>query len=375
MFLGVVLHAALSYLTFDAVFTPAWDQSRSGAFDIACFAIHAFRMQAFFVVAGYFAALGLERRGVGEFLRARGLRIALPLAVGAVTIVPLVTAQFLIAKGHPLHPLWLVAAPAHLWFLLYLLVFSLLAAVWRATIERRALGKGGVLARVAASAWAVPVLMLPTAAINLLMPQWIIETPWAWIPSPVTLLYYGLFFSTGFALRRSGGLARAGRAWPILLPLAVLVLLPALLVIGPGMTPALVARFGHSGNVPAALVQGAFTWSMVFGLLGVLTRVCAHPRPWVRWLADASYWVYLVHLPVVYYLQRVLVDWRVPGMSIGPAEAFVKFAIILGLTIVFCLLTYAVLIRPTPLERVIGGGRPRRPSAQSALGAGIATAD
>ena len=26
------------------------------------------------------------------------------------------------------------------------------------------------------------------------------------------------------------------------------------------------------------------------------------PLPWVRWLADSSYWIYIVHLPIVAFL-------------------------------------------------------------------------
>ena len=68
MFLGVVLHAALGFMTFDVPFTPVMDASRSVVFDIIVFFTHAFRMQAFFVVAGYFAALLLARRPPGPFL-------------------------------------------------------------------------------------------------------------------------------------------------------------------------------------------------------------------------------------------------------------------------------------------------------------------
>ncbi len=373
MFLGVVLHAALSFLTFEVPYTPAWDESRAGLLDIAVFAIHAFRMQAFFVVAGYFAALGLAKRPVREFFAGRALRIGLPLLVGAFTIVPLTIAPFLIAQNASLKPVYLVATPAHLWFLVYLVIFSLGAAAWHLTTEKHRLGtggRGGWLARAATSPWAVLWLIVPTVLLNLTMPTWIIETAWGWIPNPASLAYYTLFFATGYALHRSGTIESVGRAWPVFLPIAIFVLLPALVVIGAGFTPVWVTSLAgrpvlaHLANAPAAVIQAAFTWSMVLGLLGVLNRACRVSRPWVRWLADASYWVYLSHLPVVYFLQLKLVAWQVPGVPVGPLAALLKFAIILATTIAFCLITYAIFVRPTPLERIIGGGR-AKPRAAS----------
>jgi Acyltransferase family len=47
----------------------------------------------------------------------------------------------------------------------------------------------------------------------------------------------------------------------------------------------------HVAGVGAAAVP---TWLLVFGLTGLFVRHGDGPRPWVRYLADASYWMYLV---------------------------------------------------------------------------------
>ena len=112
----------------------------------------------------------------------------------------------------------------------------------------------------------------------------------------------------------------------------------------------------QAGIVVAATIQALFTWGMILGLFGLFVSICAKNRAWVRWLADSSYWVYLLHLPTVYWLQYVMADAAVPGMSPGPLEACVKFAAILATVTAFTLGTYALLVRPTALERVVGGG-------------------
>src|SRR4051794_23073484 len=57
--------------------------------------IHVFRLPLSFAMSGSFLALLVSRRGIGLTLRNRPLRIAVPLAVGLFTLVPL-----LIAASH-----------------------------------------------------------------------------------------------------------------------------------------------------------------------------------------------------------------------------------------------------------------------------------
>jgi surface polysaccharide O-acyltransferase-like enzyme len=88
MLLGIVLHASLSY------FDSGWavnDGVDSEFFAVLLIAIHGFRMPLFFLLSGYFTALLVQRRGIAQTAKNRLLRITIPLAIGAVTIVPLTT--------------------------------------------------------------------------------------------------------------------------------------------------------------------------------------------------------------------------------------------------------------------------------------------
>ena len=86
MLLGIALHAAIAYSGGPWI---ARDDA-SAACGIACLAIHGFRMQLFFLLSGFFAAMLWRRRGLRGLLSNRSKRIALPLVVGVFTIVPLV---------------------------------------------------------------------------------------------------------------------------------------------------------------------------------------------------------------------------------------------------------------------------------------------
>ena len=89
----------------------------------------------------------------------------------------------------------------------------------------------------------------------------------------------------------------------------------------------------------------------MFGLLGLYRRHLARPAPVARYLAGASFWVYLVHLPIVGLIQADLLGTPIPPEA--------KFALVLTLTLALGLASYHVLVRPTALGRLLGGrGRP-----------------
>jgi peptidoglycan/LPS O-acetylase OafA/YrhL len=85
MLLGIVLHAALSFMDIP---WPVRDESRAPEFAFVVSAIHGFRMPLFFLLSGFFTAMLWRKRGLGGLLKQRAMRIALPLALGCVTIVP-----------------------------------------------------------------------------------------------------------------------------------------------------------------------------------------------------------------------------------------------------------------------------------------------
>ena len=71
-------------------------------------------------------------------------------------------------------------------------------------------------------------------------------------------------------------------------------------------------------------------WYWVFGIIGAAQRFCANASSRRRYLADASYWVYVIHLPVVFGLQVLVMDWP---LSLGlDAKAMVLLMLTLIVT-------------------------------------------
>ncbi|HXP60146.1 MAG TPA: hypothetical protein VN829_06615 [Dongiaceae bacterium] len=94
-------------------------------------------------------------------------------------------------------------------------------------------------------------------------------------------------------------------------------------------------------------------WGFVLGFLGMFTRFCRRPNAWGRYLADASCWTYLVHLPLVIALQILVGRWALPRP--------VKYLFILAVAIPVLLLSYHYLVRSSWIGLQLNGHRyPRR---------------
>src|SRR5689334_21860223 len=135
MFLGIYLHAAVAYSPIGGwIFKQP---PLTSTLDYSIILIHVFRMPVFYVMAGFFAALLLERYGWRRAGGNRFWRIVVPFVVGWIVIYPL--AMFMGALGRRglddavgfiLSGRFLdYAHPLHLWFLEYLIVLYGLAAI------------------------------------------------------------------------------------------------------------------------------------------------------------------------------------------------------------------------------------------------------
>ncbi|MCS7468115.1 acyltransferase family protein [Stieleria sp. ICT_E10.1] len=85
MLLGIVLHAALS---FSPIPWTVKDSQTSEFYSVLFAVVHGFRMPLFFMLSGFFTAMLWRKRGLGGLIKQRLKRIALPLFLGCLTIVP-----------------------------------------------------------------------------------------------------------------------------------------------------------------------------------------------------------------------------------------------------------------------------------------------
>jgi peptidoglycan/LPS O-acetylase OafA/YrhL len=126
---------------------------------------------------------------------------------------------------------------------------------------------------------------------------------------------------------------------------------PVMLAYGLLLERFLEGKLPGPGRLLLAGACGLFAWLSVFGVLGLFVRVFHRERPVWRYLADASYWIYLVHLPVAGLAQVILAE--------SSAPAVVKFAVVLTLASAVGLLSYQGLVRHTFVGAFLNGPVPR----------------
>jgi glucans biosynthesis protein C len=364
----VVFHATRPFDPFD-FYVKADTEVEALAFLVLF--VSLWGMPLFFVLAGAAAWHSLGRRGVRAFVRERILRLLVPFVAGVVLLVPPQLHAGAIARGHhvsyletlrsffDVHWSWElpipvdgeVFEPAHLWFLAFLFVFTMmLLPVFhriRRGGSRRALGwiEGRPLGSMLALGFAVVVAealvgMEDTGGWN----------RWA----------YPLFLMLGFLLvarptvaervaSRSRDLAAAG----------VLAFLVLAVTAGP-----LHDRLGDdltAGSALAAVVwragQGCAGWLLVLAAAAVLLRqaprVRAEPRaagPGAEFAREGVLPVYVLHQTVAVVLAAWVVSWRV--------GAGLQWLALTALTVACTLALYA-LLRQVPAARTLMGMRPR----------------
>lgn len=337
MLLGLAYHATYAWFPDIGPWYLVADASPVPALTVVTGLLHAFRMQVFFALSGFFSHLVFERRGSRGFLVDRSRRLVLPFVVALPIVLGLDaalrgwshSAGLMAPDFHD--GLGLILLPRHLWFLVYLFTFCVLAWAaprWEgpARVVRRLLGVPVVLALLGAVPTCLALFFHPSNRPD--------EALW---PRPFEAFHYGAFYAVGWWL------------WPsreALEPLRRQA--PYFLVAGLAL-----GLFIFSGKLQfeltGQLLAGVVSWLMTLGAFGLAFRVTAKERPWLRFLVESSYWVYLVHYPVVQALQVSFAQMAWPGT--------VEYLSTVVLTFAFALLTFTLFVRKTPLGPWLGANR------------------
>lgn len=224
----------------------------------------------------------------------------------------------------------------HLWFLWFLCWFAVIFALLAVT---------GLLPSGRGRWWFVAISCLPQAVMGAsLAGLYGADPSFGLLPLPHVLAYYACFFFFGVATFAAEGIdMRLGRHWPLLLPAAALLFAAGLATM--------------NDRTFATVLQPAYAWTMSLSLIGLFCWLFQQPRPAVSWLADASYWMYLVHVPLVIVAQLLVRPWPLP--------AGVKFLVILATVTPLLLVSYRFGVRYTAIGSLLNGPRTFSAARQS----------
>lgn len=334
-------HSALAYAvmwpappsTFRILPAPIVDPERWAGFDALAVFNDTFFMALMFLLSGLFVWPSLERKGAAKFLRDRFLRLGVPFAIAVGILAPLAYYPSYAATGADPNVLAYVSAWASLgfwpsgpaWFIWALLVFDVVAAGVHGLRHRWA-ANACAARRVGSQAGFLAMLLVVSAIAYVPMAsifgpdRWLTLGPFSFQASRPLL--YATYFLVGLWLGAAGAqrgiLARhalLARRWPIwvaagfaayALRLAVIVklILPIAVAHQPApMTLSLLSDF------TVVLCCGAIS----FAFIALFRRFAIRRNLVFDSLSANSYGMYLVHYPIVVWLQFALL-----AVALGP---------------------------------------------------------
>lgn len=355
MWLGIVLHVAAVYATHPM--PNVWlDEQRTAIADALISFIHVFRMPAFFILAGFFAALLAKSRGPGGLLRHRLARLALPFAIFWPILWLLTSLAVLLFLNRLALNQWgfdlAVAANVpdkgittmHMWFLWLLLWFCVLTSLLMRLPRHWFAPAGAVLAWVARRPWGFGLLALPLLAATVGYPRGFIVNSSSFLPPWNEWMHYGVYFAFGLMLHGHQAVLfeQFQRRWALFAAMGL-------------------AFFLVSGMVTqrhGPLLLGAYSfhcaaWLWSFASIGLALRFLQSRHKVLGYLSDSAYWVYLVHFPLTILFGALLYQLPLP--------ALVKMAINITATTLVCLGSYRLFVRHTWIGALLNGKRHPRP--------------
>ncbi len=349
------------------IFHPRWnwyiknDQLSSAVSYFLSF-VHPWHMPLLFTLAGAASWFALRKRSGGQYAVERFKRLLIPFIFGLLVLIP--PQSYYGLRNHSdyaesflrYYPHFFKMIPedmdgfflggftfGHLWFIIYLFLFSLVALPLFLFL-RSASGQKVV-------GWLAAFCSWPGTIFLLAIPIYVMDRLIDFDPDPlcyITFFIYGYILMAdvrfGEAINRHKGVA---------------------LVLGP-VVLALVLRLAGERPWPAGLPawiepivdvyydSGFAGWFTMLALLGYGRLFLSFSNRFLRYFGEASYPLYILHQTVIVVIGFYVVQW---GAWAGLG---VKFVIVLVVAFVATVVLYDLLVKRTNVTRFLFGMRPKK---------------
>ena len=350
MFLGIVLHASLPYI--EGLPKGLWpsDKNTSNIIAIIFEFIHIWRMPIFFIISGFFANLVITRKSLIIWWKNRFLRLVLP----AMIFFPIMslTIPWIFKYGYTGNINFFFSnegQPHHLWFLYHLFIFVLFSIFIRffgliiykffkqinliVVVDIFNTVKSFLGRHIFDSRF--PILMIFVFFIfNLFTGADLIINPFA----------SGLYFLFGYRLYKNNLLFDFIKSnWKFYLIGGLTVTIIFFIL----NTQA--SNFAKEDVrwIPWVILKISSAVLLSFSFIGLAEQKFSNLNPIVRFISDSSYWVYLIHLPLVAFITFFMLKITI--------FAELKFLIAIILTSTICLVTYKYFVRSTIIGILLNG--------------------
>lgn len=359
----LTFHAAIPYtrLKMPGLNWIVHEPVGSPIVDVICWTLNGLTMPLFFMIAGFCGARIFARQGASNFLKHRTRRLWPPLVFGSLVILPVVGHLWFLswsAQGFmSIDRIWRWGFPdeleqnlygaGHLWFLEYLWVFCLVVWMTSRLTERLSNRLVVRLHRMQVSlmnSFWMPVLFAIPATLALAAePRIEIGFRQSFLPQLANLAYYFPCFVAGFWLRRS---KRQGDILAKWCELRGVLAVAVFAILWPFLQSHLRQE---STGLDRWITTGLFSlyaWLAATSLFGLSIKYLRREAPaGIKYLAEASLWVYLIHIPMVGLMQLNLLFVSVPTA--------LKFGLATLSGLALSLMTYHAFVRRTRLGQFL----------------------
>lgn len=339
--------------------------------------LNPWRLALLFFISGVAVRFALDKTPTSRFLRERTVRLLVPLAFGMAVIVMPQAYVELLGKGEiqpgiiEFWPRYLIIPGTfsiitptwnHLWYVAYVLVYTLIAALAAPALNRLAAGPAGrVFPAMAADRTGLVLILvaaLPFLSYGLLLDPVFPTThamadDWANHAHSLTVFLFGYL-----AAKNQDFWTAIARHWQRALGLGLLI--------GVAIVTARLNWQSVRGNEALLqtiqLLRVLYAWAVIVALLGVAYRWLNRPGKRLAYLTEAMFPYYILHQTLI-----VLIGWSLldAGLS-APVES----AVVIGGTVAGCAIGYEIVRRHGPLRLLFGlpitVGKRRVPSAVQA---------
>ncbi|WP_054945302.1 acyltransferase [Novosphingobium sp. KN65.2] len=309
--------------------------------EIPLLGLSAWRLSLLFAISGYASAALLGKDGsTGAFFRGRLARLGIPLIFGLIVVVPPQPYMGLVNSGYEHGYLYYLLHDAftfrtvryeyvprvmHLWFVVYLLAYTVLFCGFRAVLPE------GLRARIRAGAEKAlsGPMLLPLGIVFVYLVREYLPFGWTDIHSILVdraaHLHYLAMFLFGVLLRQSDPVRQAiARQWKVAAVLATA-----------GFVWAAGNAYLHPGNIPTPrewqaplyFAKAVQSWSTIIALFGIADRFWNHDARWRATLAEAVFPVYIAHQTIMVFVSYWLRD---KGLTALPEFLLLCSSVALG---------------------------------------------
>ncbi|WP_320111822.1 acyltransferase family protein [Draconibacterium orientale] len=339
----VPFHSALIFIADPHVVMYVKDGISSSFLNRFAGWIHQFHMPLLFYVSGAATYFSLKKRKSGQYIKERLLKLLIPAISGLMLVIPPITYIAQIAKGNSLTywqhftNFWQLGnadltgmdgkfTPAHLWFLLFLFVFSLVGLLFFSLLKKdksieffqRIIDKTGSSVIILV----LFVLLTSVADMNILGDK-----------NPV---YYFLIFFCGYLFMMDDRFQHTidKYAW---------------LFLATGISCEIIRQFSYSfisSGTVVLILSNLNRWMWLLCILGFGHRSLKANNRVLKSLSSASFPFYIFHL-----LLNTIAGFYIIKLPIG---AGTKYSLIVVFTILSTFLVYG-FVKRIPVIRFLFG--------------------